>query len=63
MDRVQEIPLNQTVGDNDVISFHREVGAGDGRVRVQRAKTLAFLGTLIRRKTEREARNAPGTAD
>lgn len=43
-------------------SLHLEVGVGGGRTRVQRAKTLAFPGTLIRRKTQREARNAPGTA-
>lgn len=32
------------------------------RADVQRAETLAFPGTLIKRKTEREAGNASGTA-
>lgn len=62
MDRVQEIPLNQSVGNNEMSNFHLEEGEGRRWAGVQKAKTPAFPGTLKRRKTEREAKNARGIA-
>lgn len=49
------------MGDNEMSSFHLEVGVEGSRTQVQSAKTLAFLGTFIRKNMEKEAKNAPGT--
>lgn len=50
MDRVQEIPLSQSVGDNDMSSFRLEAGGRRGESWHSESKDSCFSRDLNREK-------------